>query len=123
LDYKTICRCWVAAKDRINGDAIEYFEEDEASWIRIPHYYMPNFRFYNYPYTYAQLFVYALYLKYLEEGKAFVPKLKKALSAGCSISPVEIGNIVGLDVTEANFWEVGLRQYEHFVGELEKIVA
>jgi oligoendopeptidase F len=72
---------------------------------------------------YAQLFVYALYQKYLEERKAFVPKLKKVLAAGCSISPVEIGKIVGLDVTETHFWEVGLKQYEHFVEELEKIVS
>ena len=83
---------------------------------------MPNFRFYNYPYVYAQLFVYALYQKYLEEGKAFVPKFKKVLSAGSSISPVEIGKIIGFDVTEADFWRIGMKQVEHFIGELEKIV-
>jgi oligoendopeptidase F len=84
---------------------------------------MPNFRYYNYPYVYAQLFVYALYQKYLEEGKGFVPKFKKALSVGCSVSPVEIGKIVGLDVTDSRFWELGLKQYEYFVKELEKIVT
>lgn len=122
LDYKTICRLWVIARDKIDGGAIEYSEEAEASWASTPHYYMPNYRFYNYPYVYAQLFVYALYQKYLEEGEAFVPKLKKALSAGCSISPAEIGGIFGLDVRDTNFWELGLKQYEHFVEELEKIV-
>ena len=88
-----------------------------------PHYYMANFRFYNYPYVYAQLFVYALYQKYIEEGKAFVPKFKEMLSAGSSISPVEIGRMVGLDVTDPNFWKLGMKQYEHFLKELEKIVA
>ena len=123
LDYKKICGLWVAARSNVDGDAIEYSGEAEAAWAPTPHYYMPNFRFYNYPYAYAQLFVYALYQKYLEEGKEFVPKLKKMLSAGCSISPVEIGKIFGLDVTDAHFWELGLKQYEHFVEELEKIVS
>lgn len=123
LNYKIICGLWVAARNKIAGDAIEYFDEDEASWTSVPHYYMPNFRFYNYPYAYAQLFVYALYQHYLREGKEFVPKFKKALSAGCSISPVEIGKIVGLDVTDAHFWELGLKQHEHFLEELEKIVV
>lgn len=123
LDYRTICKLWVAARDKVSGDAIEYFDEDEARWTDVPQYYMPNFRFYNYPYTYAQLFVYALYQKYLEEGKGFVPKFKKALSAGCSISPVEIGQIVGLDATDVHFWERGLKQYEDFVIELEKIAV
>jgi len=123
LDFKTICKYWVEARDKISGDAVEWLNKTEANWASPPHYYMPNFRFYNYPYVYAQLFVYALYQKYLEEGKEFVPKFKKLLSAGCSISPVEIGKIVGLDVTEAHFWELGLKQYEHFVEELEKIAS
>jgi len=123
LDYRTICRYWVETRDKIFGDAVEWLNETEASWTPTPHYYMPNFRFYNYPYVYAQLFVYALYQKYLEEGKEFVPKFKKALSAGCSISPVDIGKIVGLDVTDAHFWGLGLKRYEQFVEELEKIVV
>lgn len=120
LDYKTICRYWVEARARIFRDAVDFLNQAEVAWAYVPHYYMPNFRFYNYPYTYAQLFVFALYRRYLEEGKRFVPKFKKALSAGCSISPVDIGKIVGLDVTDAHFWELGLKQYEHFVEELEK---
>jgi len=122
LDFDTICKYWVAARDKVYADAVEWFEMMKAEWTVTPHYYMPNFRFYNYPYVYAQLFVYALYQKYLEEGKAFVPKFKKVLSAGSSISPVEIGRIVGFDVTKADFWRIGMKQVEHFIGGLEKIV-
>jgi oligoendopeptidase F len=86
-----------------------------------PHYYLPNFRFYNYPYVYAEMFVYALYQKYLEEGKAFVPKFKKMLAAGSSISPVDISKIVGFDVTAPDFWELGMKQFERLLGILEKI--
>jgi len=123
LDFKTMCRHWTDARSKFFGDAVEWLEETQAEWAIVPHFFMPNFRFYNYPYVYSQMFVFALYQQYLKEGKGFVPKFKKALSAGCSISPVEIGKIVGLDVTDPHFWELGLRQYEHFVEELEKIVA
>ncbi len=123
LDNKTICKYWVEARTKIFEDSVEFLDQAEIAWAYVPHYYMPNFRFYNYPYTYAQLFVYALYRRYLEEGKEFVPKFKKALSAGCSISPVDIGKIVGLDVINPHFWELGLKQYEHFVEELEEIVS
>ena len=123
LDYRTICGYWVEARTKINGDAVDFLAEAEASWTIVSHHYFPNFRFYNYPYVYAQLFVYALYEKYLKEGKEFVPKFKRALSAGCSISPVEIGKIVGLDVTDAHFWKLGMKQYEHFIEELGKLVS
>ncbi len=122
LDYKLICSHWTRSRDRIFGEAVTWFPEMEAEWTMKPHYYMANYRFYNYPYVYAQMFVYALYERYLEEGKAFVPKLKQALSAGSSVSPLDIGRIVGLDVTAPDFWGTGLKVFERFIVDLEKIV-
>jgi oligoendopeptidase F len=122
LDYKTICSHWTAARDRIYGDAIDWLPEMEAEWTMKPHYYMANYRFYNYPYVYAQMFVYALYERYLEEGKAFVPKLKQALSAGSSVPPTEIGHITGLDVKSPQFWAGSIKVFERFIGDLEKAI-
>jgi oligoendopeptidase F len=122
LDYKTICTHWTNARNRLYGNAVTWFPEMEAEWTMKPHYYMANYRFYNYPYVYAQMFVYALYEKYLEEGKDFVPKLIQALSTGSSVSPFEIGKIMDLDVTGAKFWDLGMKRFEHFITELEKTV-
>ncbi len=122
LDYKTICSYWTKSRDRIFGDAVTWFPEMEAEWTMKPHYYMANYRFYNYPYVYAQMFVYALYQRYLKEGKAFVPKLVKVLSLGGSMSPMEIGEIVGLNVADPDFWKGGLKVFERFIGDLEKII-
>jgi oligoendopeptidase F len=122
MDHKTVCKYWVAARGKAYGNTVDWFSEMDSEWGITPHYFMANFRFYNYPYVYAQLFVYALYQRYLEEGKVFVPKLKQILSAGSSISPVDIGKIVGFDVSSEGFWNIGMKQYEHFLEELEKIV-
>jgi oligoendopeptidase F len=121
LDYKTICTHWTTARNRIYGDAVAWFPELDAEWTMKPHYYMANYRFYNYPYVYAQLFVYALYEKYLQEGKKFALKLKQALSSGSSASPLEIGRIVGLDVADSGFWQQGMKRFEYFIDELEKV--
>ncbi|MEM2147758.1 MAG: M3 family metallopeptidase [Candidatus Bathyarchaeia archaeon] len=121
LSHETICKYWVAARDKTYGDTVEWFNEMLSEWTITPHYYMANFRFYNYPYVYAQLFVYALYQKYVEQGKAFIPKMKQILSAGSSLTPVEIGKIAGFDVTIKDFWQIGIKQYESFLTELEKI--
>ncbi|MCW3984295.1 MAG: M3 family oligoendopeptidase [Candidatus Bathyarchaeota archaeon] len=122
LDYKTICCHWTKARDRIYGDAVRWFPEMEAEWTMKPHYYMANYRFYNYPYVYAQMFVYSLYERYLEEKEAFVPKLVALLSAGSSKSPLELGRLVGLEVNEADFWRGGLKVFERFISDLEKTV-
>ncbi|MDR0373258.1 MAG: M3 family oligoendopeptidase [Nitrososphaerota archaeon] len=122
LDYPTICSHWTQARNRIFGDAVEWLPEMEAEWTMKPHYYMANYRFYNYPYVYAQMFVYALYERYLEEKTKFVPKLAGLLSAGSSKSPRELGEIVGLDVATPNFWRESLKVFERFVTNLEKTV-
>jgi oligoendopeptidase F len=123
LDYNTICKHWTTARNKIYGNTVKWFKEMDAEWTMKPHYYLANFRFYNYPYVYAQMFVYALYQKYIEEGKDFVPKFKKILSAGSSTSPVEIGKTVGVDVTDPSCWKLGMKQFERFIKQLEKIVA
>ncbi|MGE5187662.1 MAG: M3 family oligoendopeptidase, partial [Betaproteobacteria bacterium] len=121
LDYSTIARLWTSSRDRIYGDAVSWFPEMEAEWTMKPHYYMANYRFYNYPYVYAQMFVYSLYERYLREGKSFAPKLAAALSTGSSKSPQEIGKAMGLDVSSLDFWKGGLDVFERFVRELENL--
>ena len=123
LDYKTICNHWTSSRDRIFGDAVTWFPEMEAEWTMKPHYYMANYRFYNYPYVYAQMFVYAMYQRYLEEGKQFVSKLENVLSAGSSLAPKEIGDLLDLDVTTNDFWQLGIKRFGSFIGDLEKIVG
>jgi len=121
LDGKTISKYWCAARDKIYGDSVEWFDDMKWEWITTPHYFFTFSRFYNYPYAYAQLFVYALYQTYKKEGESFVPKFKKLLSAGGSVSPEELGRIVGLDITTPDFWNLGMKQYGVFVDELEKL--
>ena len=84
------------------------------------HYYIPNYRYYNYPYVFAQLFVFALYRLYVEEGETFVPKLKNLLSAGSSQSPYDLAKDLGFDIRSAEFWKKGIEQAEFFLDELEK---
>ena len=122
LDGKTISKLWVAGRDKIYGDSVDFFDELIWEWTMKPHYYQVGFRFYNYPYVYAQLFVYALYQVYKTEGKAFAPKFKKLLASGGSLSPKELGKIVGLDITKPEFWNLGIKQYEEFVNQLEELM-
>ncbi len=122
LDYQTICNLWEKARNRMYQNSVDWLPEMQAEWTIKPHYYMANYRFYNYPYVYAQLFVYALYERYLQEGSNIYPEMEQALSAGSSISPVEIGKKLGLNLAAPDFWRKGTKVFKGFVDELEKIV-
>ncbi len=120
LDGKTVAKLWVAARDKIYGDSVDWLDVMKWEWTMKLHYYIANYRFYNYPYVFAQLFVYALYKLYKEEGESFVPKLKRLLAAGSSRSPRELGADLGLDITDEAFWEKGMKQAEEFIDMLEE---
>ena len=122
LDGETVAGLWVAARTRIYGDAVEWLEAMKWEWTMKPHYYMANYRFYNYPYVYAQLFVFALYRLYREQGPAFVPKLKRILAAGSSRSPTDLAAELGFDVRKEAFWQKGMDQAREFVDALEETV-
>lgn len=122
LNGETISKYWTAGRDKIYGDSVDWFEEMDWEWTMKGHYYIPNFRFYNYPYVFAQLFVYALYQTYKQEGKSFIPKFKQLLSSGGSKTPFEQGKLVGLDISKADFWKLGIKQYNAFVDEFENLM-
>jgi oligoendopeptidase F len=120
LDGEAVAKLWVAARDKVSGDAVDWLEVMKWEWTRTPHYYIANYRFYNYPYVFAQLFVYTLYRLYKEQGEGFTPKLKALLAAGSSKSPRELAAQFGYDITKEEFWQKGMKQAEEFVDMLEK---
>lgn len=103
------------------GESVEFMELSGTEWARIPHIY--RYPFYCYAYNFAQLLVVAIYQKYLDEGKAFVPKYIELLSSGSFDSPEKLLSKLGIDLTDPNFWQRGFDFVEErFLGELEKLV-
>ncbi|MCW4051841.1 MAG: M3 family oligoendopeptidase [Candidatus Bathyarchaeota archaeon] len=120
LDGENIAKLWIKARSKIYGNSVDWLDVMKWEWTMKVHYYMANYRFYNYPYVYANLFVFALYKLYKEEGKAFIPKLKRILAAGSSRSPRDLAAELGFDIREESFWEKGMEQAREFIDLLEK---
>jgi oligoendopeptidase F len=122
LDGETVAQLWSAARNMIYGDSVDWLDVMKWEWTMKPHYYMANYRFYNYPYVFAQLFVFALYRLYKEQGDKIIPKLKQVLAAGSSKSPHELGAELDCDITDETFWEKGMKQAKEFIDMLEETI-
>jgi oligoendopeptidase F len=120
LDGEVVARLWTAARDKVYRDSVDWLDVMKWEWTMKEHYYVANYRFYNYPYVFAQLFVYALYRLYREQGRDFAPKVKRLLAAGSSMSPRELAAELGFDITQEAFWEKGIKQAEEFIHMLEE---
>ncbi len=120
LDADAISEMWMAAQRSLYGD-IEYLPETRWDWARFPHHYFAGIRFYEYPYVFAQLFVFALFRLYREQGASFVPRLKALLSAGSSRSAFQLAAELGFDIGQEEFWQKGIDQAEEYLEELERL--
>ncbi len=61
--------------DGLNDELHKYM------WACKPHYYFPDFNFYNFPYPYGLLFSKGLYALYKEEGNSFSKKFEQILAS------------------------------------------
>jgi oligoendopeptidase F len=77
--------------------------------------------FYVYAYSFGQLLVLSLYQQYKAEGEAFKPRYLRILSAGGSLSPIEILTGAGFDIRQESFWQGGFDVLDGMVRQLEAI--
>lgn len=101
------------------GDAVEVGEEFRHEWLTIPHIY--HTPFYCYAYCFGQLLVLALYQRYKQEGKAFVPGYLELLATGGAARPAAMLAKVGVDIADVEFWRGGFGVVEGMIRELEAI--
>jgi len=87
------------------GDSIRISEDFKWEWLYIPHFF--HSPFYCYAYSFGNLLVLSLYEQYLEEGKSFISKYLKILSAGGSEKPETLLIDSGFNIADSSFWQQG----------------
>lgn len=90
------------------GDAVSQNDGTQNWWV-----YWSHFRSFFYVYSYASglLISKALQSKVKQDPK-FIVQVKQFLSAGSSDSPKNIFKKLGIDITDKNFWLLGLTEIE-----------
>lgn len=121
LSSEKLSDLWIESNRKLYGDSVELTENYRHGWKYIPHFV--HSPFYCYAYSFAQLFVLALYQEYKKDPKGFVPKYLEMLSLGGSKKPEEIAKIAGLDLRKPGFWESGLKILEDLVVQAEKLAG
>jgi oligoendopeptidase F len=69
------------------------------------------------------LLVFALYRRYTEEGKTFVPKYLGLLAAGGSDAPERLLAELDIDLAAPGFWDGGIAVLDEWVDEAETLAG
>ena len=121
LPIERVNELWMQANQPMFGDSVRLTDDYAWWWLYIPHFV--HSPFYCYAYAYGELLVLALLRRYDEEGDAFVPRYLELLEAGGSQPPATLLGRIGLDVTDAGFWDGGLALLEDLVREAETLAG
>lgn len=99
--------------DMISDEQIAY------EWARIPHFY---YNFYVYQYATAFSASVAIAKSILKEGAPAVERYKKFLSGGCSMAPVELLKIAGVNLETPKPIEQAMQTFGEILEEMETLV-
>jgi oligoendopeptidase F len=110
---------WRETQEAIYGEAVELTDSYNIWWSYIPHFlHTPG---YVYAYAFGELLVLALYEEYRRESNGFSEKYVEMLKTGGADWPENIVAKVGLDITQADFWNKGLTAIEKMITKAEQL--
>ncbi len=90
------------------GDGLDERYLQKFMWTWKPHYYSPDFPFYNFPYAFGLLFATGLYAIYQKRGADFVPDYMNLLASTGEDNAAKLAKRFGIDITKRKFWDDSL---------------
>jgi oligoendopeptidase F len=117
LSVERFADLWAESQTELFGDSVEVTDGYRSWWSYIPHFIgSPG---YVYAYAYGQLLALSVYERYEQTGAELVPRYLEMLAAGGSRSPEQLGEMVGIDLSDPGFWQSGLDLVERQLTDAE----
>ncbi|HKP22088.1 MAG TPA: M3 family metallopeptidase, partial [Thermoleophilaceae bacterium] len=118
LSVERFSELWLETQGDLLGESVELDDDYGLWWSYIWHFVdAPG---YVYAYAYGHLLALSVYRRYEEEGEGFVESYLDLLRAGGSRPPEELGQIVGVDLSDPGFWSSGLELIERQLDAAEE---
>ncbi len=109
IHVKELNQLLLNAQNFAYGDGLSE-EKHPYMWICKPHYYFPDFHFYNFPYPFALLFSKGLTSMYREKKKILLLYLKKCSQPPAQIMSVIFSKYLVLILQTNNFMKMPLKK-------------
>lgn len=111
------------AQKKAYGDGLDEESLHPYMWINKSHYYSTGLSFYNFPYAFGGLFSRGLYEQYLAKPDGFVEQYSKLLETTTVASVEDTAKVMGLDVSQVDFWRTALSGIEAYVDEFIELTS
>ena len=118
LTAQTLNRIMYNVYQQFYGDSVQLTEGTELTWMRQPHYYMG---LYSYTYSAGLTIGTVMSQRIKNEGEPAVQDWLKTLKAGGSLSPIDLAQTAGIDITTDQPLKETIAYIGELVDELERL--
>lgn len=119
LTAEALNQAYLELNKKYYGPDMVSDDEIALEWARIPHFY---YNFYVYQYATGFSSAVAIAHNILKNGAPAVEQYKKFLSGGCSMAPVELLKIAGVNLEEPTAIQDALNVFGDILSEMEALV-
>lgn len=120
LTASELCEIMVSAQKAAYGDCLDPDYLHPYMWMCKVHYYIPEFHYYNFPYTFGLLFAKGLYAQYKSNPEDFMNLYIDLLRSTCSDNMTGIAAKANVNINTRSFWDNSL---EMIVQDINSFVA
>lgn len=120
LNAETLKALYRKLNEQYFGPDMVIDSQIDMEWARIPHFYES---FYVYQYATGFSAAMALSRRILAQGEEAVKDYRRFLSGGCSLYPIELLRIAGVDMEKPEPVKEALAVFEEFVKQMEELTA
>lgn len=110
-----------AAQRSIFGDAVDPETLIPLRWAHLPHYFLDEIWFYNFPYAFGMLFGQGLLAVYRTVPDGFHDRFDDLLSATGMTDAADLAARFGLDLRHPDFWRASLATFRADVDRFETL--
>ena len=114
------CEIYRKLNEDYFGKDIVVDDQIALEWARIPHFY---YNYYVYQYATGYAAAIAISRRILKEGQSAVDDYFKFLSGGCSMPPIELLKLAGVDLSTPAPIHQALELFDQLIDQLDALLA
>jgi pepF/M3 family oligoendopeptidase len=121
LAPRELCAALTEAQQEVFGDAVDATQLHPYQWALKPHYY--GFAYYNWPYTFGQLFGTGLYAEFRKDAHAFRAGYDDLLASTGMLDAADLAARFGMNVRSVDFWRSSLDVVRANIDAFERLAG
>jgi pepF/M3 family oligoendopeptidase len=123
LSADEVCEISQRCQATLYGDGLDPNHLYPYTWAALPHYFLPNISFYNFPYSFGMLFSLGLYAQYQQRRTTFIPEFETLLATTGEVVPSELAARFGIDLRKPAFWKASLELIEKYIQRFQELCS